>query len=195
MRIPKLKIHQKIRDKIKKIAKIPRMDPSIRIPKIEDDSLKGKIVYSKRKLNKKRLAIIASSILIFIVALIFFSKSDFTAFSIKEKAPVCNDECELEGKLCENAKIFECSLGEDGCKHKSLVESCPDGAVCSTLSKDSCYTPQFCDGDFHLCISDVFYKMCKNGKTVEGGDNKRCPDGLMCNRNPKRFAICIEKDY
>lgn len=148
-----------------------------------------------RTLNKKRLIIISSLFILLIVAGIFITGINLTTFTIKEQKPACTDECDFEGKLCEDAKIFECSLNENGCKHKNLVETCPEGAQCSTLSTDKCYTPQFCDGDFHTCISDVLYKMCENGKTIEGTDMKKCPEGLMCNRNPNNFALCIEKDY
>ena len=147
------------------------------------------------KLNKKRLSIIASVFVVLIAALFFLGKTGIISFAVKEVAPSCTDECSFEDKLCENAKIFECSLGEDGCRHKVLLEECPSGAECSALNTDKCYAPKLCDGDFHMCISDVLYKMCKDGKTVEGADTKRCPDGLMCNRNPKQFAICISKDY
>ena len=149
-------------------------------------------------LNKKRLIIIASVFILLVALGIFFTQTNFTAFSVKENVPeipACTDECDFEDKLCENAKIFECSVGEDGCKDKLLVEDCPKDSQCSTLNKDKCYTPQFCDGDFHTCISDVFYKICKYGKTLEGKETKKCPEGLMCNRNPKVFGVCIEKDY
>lgn len=161
----------------------------MKIPKPNFNFLEGK------KINKKRLLIILAVSLFLITAVIFIKQIGLTAFTIKEKAPPCVDECDFEGKICENSQIFECSLGEDNCKHKILVESCPDGSKCSTLKEGECYTPQSCDGDFHICISDVFYKICENGKTVEDSEMKKCSDGLMCNRNSKQFAICVEKDY
>ena len=148
-----------------------------------------------RILNKKRLIIIVSIVLALVTVAVFINQIGLTAFTIKEKPPACTDECSFEGKICESAKIFECSIGEDNCKHKILVETCPEEGICSTLKEGECYTPQSCDGDFHTCISDVYYKMCKDGKTVEDADTKKCPTGLMCNRDPKQFAVCIEKDY
>ncbi|MDP2909366.1 MAG: hypothetical protein Q8N77_06195 [Nanoarchaeota archaeon] len=156
---------------------------------------KPNITLPGRKLNIRRLIIMSFAIIGLILAATFFTKSSWTAFIVKEDKPVCTDDCTFEGKTCENAKIFECAAGEDGCKHKSLVEPCPENAVCSTLKEGECYTPQTCDFDFHTCISDVLYKICENGKTIEGAETKKCPDGLMCNRSPKQFALCVEKDY
>lgn len=147
-----------------------------------------------RRLNRKRLMMLAS-VVIAIIVLAFFAKLGFTAFIVKEKPPKCIDECSFEGKVCEDTKIFECTLSEDGCKHKILVESCHEGAKCSTLKEGECYEPDSCDDDFHICISDFLYQMCKNGKTIEDAETKKCPTRLMCNRNSKQFAICVEKDY
>lgn len=158
----------------------------MRIPKLN-------ISYYKN-MNKKRLIILAS-VVTAIIVLAFFAKLGFTAFIIKEKPSGCTDECDFEGKTCESAEIFECVLNEDGCRHKILIGPCPEGAKCSTLKEGECYKPNSCDGDFHICISDFLYQMCKNGKTIEDAETKKCPTGLMCNRNPKKFAICIEKDY
>lgn len=147
------------------------------------------------RLNKRRLIIVFSIVFALVVATIFVNKMGLTAFTVKEEAQPCADECDFEGKVCEDAKIFECSIGEDGCKYKALVEECPEGGICSTLNEDECFVAESCDGDFHICTSDVYYKMCKNGKTVEGADMKKCPTGLMCNRDPEELALCIEKDY
>jgi len=168
----------------------------MKIPK--PDLSRVKVLFSRPKLKipKKRISIITFTIFALIAIVIFINKVDLTALSIHEKAIPCTDDCNLEGKLCEDAKIYECAIAEDGCKDKVLLEECVKDAVCSTVNKDKCYTPSYCDGDFHMCISDVYYKMCKNGKTVEDkSETKRCPDGMMCNRNPTEFAICVEKDY
>lgn len=149
-----------------------------------------------RRLNKKFVIIASVTLAVIVIAVLFFTDNlGMDSFTTKEDPPQCIDECDFEGKICENAKIYECAVGTLGCKVKNLVEECNTGAICSKLKTDSCYEPQFCDGDFHMCISDVLYKMCKNGKTIEGSEMKTCPEGLMCNRNPKNFAICIPKDY
>lgn len=150
-----------------------------------------------RNLNKKRLILALAIVVALLVVVIFINKIGFTAFTVKEeeKPPACTDECGFEGRICEDAKIFECSIGEDGCKHKTWVEDCPKNAECSTVNKDKCYESQLCDGDFHICVSDFLYRACKNGRTIEDAETKKCPEGLMCNRNPKQFAVCVEKDY
>lgn len=147
---------------------------------------------SGRILDKKKIIIISSVVLALVVIVIFFT--NFTSFSVKENVQKCVDKCDFEGQICEDAKIFECVLGENGCKNEVLIKECAEGAVCSKLNND-CYEPQLCDDDFHICISDALYQTCENGKTVEGAENKKCPEGLMCNRNPNIFAVCVEKDY
>lgn len=155
-----------------------------------------KVIKFMKRLNKKFVIVTSASLLLVIIAVFFFvSDWGISAFTTKETPPQCIDECSFEGKLCEDAKIYECVAGDLGCKVKRLVEECKEEAVCSEVKEGSCFEPQFCDGDFHMCISDVLYKICKNGKTVEGSETKRCPENLMCNRNPKNFAICIPKDY
>lgn len=148
-----------------------------------------------KRLNRRRLIVVFSIILALVAATVFVNKAGLTAFIVKEEKEVgqaCIDGCSFEGKICEDAKIFECATGEDGCKQKILVEECPENAVCSTLKEDACYTPKTCDSEFHTCFSTSLYQLCKGGKTVENADTKKCPEGLVCNQGPK-FAICIEK--
>ncbi|MBU4501966.1 MAG: hypothetical protein KKA79_05195 [Nanoarchaeota archaeon] len=105
-----------------------------------------------RKLNKKRLVMLSSIILVLIAAVFFISKTDFISLTIKgEELPACIDDCSFEGKLCENAKIYECVAAEDGCKDKAVTEECKSGDECSSINEGECYTPMLCDGDFHKC--------------------------------------------
>jgi len=152
-------------------------------------------MFDGRKLDKKRLSIIFFILLLLIVTVVSVTKFDITSFVIKEKEEIlqCVDECTFETKICEGGKIFECIIGQDGCKHKSLVESCPEGSVCSTLNEGACYTPKACDFTFHTCITTTAYQLCEGGKTVEGAETTKCPENLVCNKKTKNFAICVEE--
>lgn len=178
--------------------KIQKPDGSFEeAPESENNSSSKSIgIFSERRLNKRRLAIIAFVFVALISTALFVTKFGTTAFNVKEEkeeTPQCVSECEFEGKACENGKIFECAIGQDGCKHKNLVESCPEGSICSKLKEGTCYTPQTCDFEFHTCASTTSYKLCNNGKTVEGAETKKCPEKLVCNKSPKNFALCVEK--
>ncbi len=159
------------------------------------DIPKPNLVPEGRKLDKTRLIIVFSAVLALIVVVAFVSKIGLTSFTVKEEQEsqsACTDECSFEGKICEEAKIFECVTGENGCKQKNLVESCPEKSVCSTLKEGTCYTPQACDFSFHTCVTKTSYKLCKDGKTVEGSETRKCPEKLVCNTKPNTFAVCIE---
>ncbi len=180
---------------------IPKPEDKIKDKEeIKKDLVKDEAKTSKSSLNKKKL-IIVSSVLLLLFALSFFAysyKNSLTAYFVKEQPidsvqPRCEDECNFEGEQCEDAKIYKCTAGSDGCKKKIIIKECGKNALCSTKNKDKCYTPQLCDGEFHICISDVIYRMCKDGKTVEDSENKKCPNGMICNRNPKNFGICVAK--
>ncbi len=166
-------------------------------PKTTNMSKLDGLIPVGRKLNRRRLALIFFVIVALVLTAVFATRLDFTAFSVKEETgdelPPCTNECSFEGKACENDKIFECVLGQDGCRHKNLVEPCPEGSICSTLKEGTCYTPKTCDFTFHTCITTTSYQLCKNGKTVEDAETLKCPEKLVCNKGSKQFALCVEK--
>jgi hypothetical protein len=166
---------------------------------VKQESTTAKLggMLSGRRLDKKRLAIIIFIFIALIVTVVSVTKFGVTSFIVKEgesnELPPCTNECTFEGKACENGEILECVIGQDGCKHKNLVESCPEGNICSTLKEGTCYTPKACDFTFHTCITTTSYQLCKNGKTIEGAETKKCPEKLVCNKRSKTFALCVEK--
>ena len=179
--------------------KIPKPDGSFEeVPDSEGPTtVKLGDMLSGKRFNKKRLAIIAFIFIALIVTVVSVTKFNVTSFIIKEgesnELPPCTDECTFEGKACENGKIFECVIGQDGCKHKNLVEPCLEGSICSKLKEGTCYTPKACDFTFHTCITTTAYQLCKNGKTVEGAETQKCQGKLVCNKSSKTFALCVEK--
>lgn len=178
--------------------KIPKPDGSFEeVPDSEGPTIArlGDML-SGRRLDKKRLAIIAFVLIALITTVVSVTKFNVTSFIVKEgqeEIPSCTDECTFENKICENGKIFECVIGQDGCEHKNLLESCPEGSICSTLKEGTCYTPKACDYTFHTCITTTAYQLCKDGKTVEGAETTKCPENLVCNKGSKNFALCVEK--
>jgi len=177
--------------------------PDVQTPVEESSKRKGfSLIPPGKKLNVKKLTVMFLILAALVASVVFVSKYSFTAFSVKDEtpqetaeaaAPACTDDCSFEGKVCEDAKIYTCEVGADGCKHKNLIENCIQGSVCSAINKDKCYLPQTCDFEFHTCISTTSYKMCKNGKSIEGAEIKKCEEGLVCNKSPKDFGICVEK--
>lgn len=158
------------------------------------DIPKPNLIPEGRKIDKTRLIIVFSAVLALIVVVAFVSKIGFTSFTVREEQqPTCADECSFEGKICEESKIFECVTGENGCKQKNLVESCPEKSVCSTLKEGTCYTPQACDFSFHTCVTKTSYQLCNDGKTIEGSETRKCPGKLVCNKKSNNFAVCVEE--
>lgn len=158
------------------------------------EKLTSLYAFQGRRLNKRRIITIFSVFIALIIILMFSAKFNLTAFVVKENQPqACISDCSFEGKICENDKIFECVPNEEGCKYKTEVDICQEGDVCSTIIKGGCYTPQTCDDEFHICVSDSSYKICEDGRTVEDSEIEKCPEDMVCNKNPNLLAICVAK--
>lgn len=195
-------IHHKIKEHIQSI-KIP--NPRIiskiifqsPVPEMAPETpSKTSFTPVRRRLNMKRISLILSVIVALVFVVVFITKFNPTALTVKEggnELPPCTNDCSFEAKICEDGKILECVIGEDGCRHKNVVESCPEGSICSKLKEGTCYTPRTCDFTFHTCITTTSYQLCKDGKSIEGAETQKCPEGLVCNKSPKNFALCVEK--
>ncbi len=74
----------------------------------------------------------------------------------------CTNECSFSGNLCDGNNIYSCNVGEDGCRHLSLQQSCGTD-ICSN---GSCLDPSSFKGKIAM--------LCRDSTCTEGieGDLK-----------------------